>query len=116
MRTPLGAIATFAYEKRAPLVETLVDTNVSHVLLRMFAPVLSPKTAVGQRLAWALADATLPKRGQPAAWEHNQALMELGALVSGARDVRNVVTANFLLASFLRQVESPSYWLDIQSR
>lgn len=76
-----GAIATFAYEKRAPLV----DTNVSRVLLRVFAPEHSPKTAVGQRLAWALAEATLPERGGMAAWEHNQALMELGALVCGAR-------------------------------
>ena len=76
-----GAIATFAYEKRA----SLVDTNVSRVLLRVFAPEYSPKTAIGQRLAWALAEATLPERAGKAAWEHNQALMELGALVCGAR-------------------------------
>ncbi len=76
-----GAIATFAYEKRA----ALVDTNVSRVLLRIFAPEFSPKSAVGQRVAWALAEATLPVRAGRAAWEHNQALMELGALVCGAR-------------------------------
>lgn len=78
-----GAIATFAYEKRA----ALVDTNVSRVLLRIFAPEFSPKSAVGQRVAWALADATLPVKAGRAAWEHNQALMELGALVCGARVV-----------------------------
>jgi A/G-specific adenine glycosylase len=79
-----GAIATFAYEKRA----ALVDTNVSRVLLRIFAPEFSPKSAVGQRVAWALAEATLPPRGGKAAWEHNQGLMELGALVCGARAAR----------------------------
>jgi A/G-specific adenine glycosylase len=76
-----GAIATFAYEQRA----ALVDTNVSRVLLRIFAPQFSPKSAVGQRVAWALAEATLPARGGRVSWEHNQALMELGALVCGAR-------------------------------
>lgn len=76
-----GAIATFAYEKRA----ALVDTNVSRVLLRVFAPEFSPKSAVGQKVAWALAEATLPATGGKVAWEHNQALMELGALVCGAR-------------------------------
>lgn len=79
-----GAIATFAYEKRA----ALVDTNVARVLLRVFAPEHSPKSALGQRVAWALAEATLPARAGNAVWEHNQALMELGALVCGARVVR----------------------------
>ncbi len=79
-----GAIATFAYEKRA----ALVDTNVSRVLLRVFAPEYSPKSALGQRVAWALAEATLPARAGNAVWEHNQALMELGALVCGARVVQ----------------------------
>lgn len=74
-----GAVASFAYEKRAPLV----DTNVARVLLRIFAPQCSPKTPLGQRVAWALAEASLPRTGR-ATWTHNQALMELGALVCRA--------------------------------
>ncbi|MEO7999263.1 MAG: hypothetical protein ABI852_17560, partial [Gemmatimonadaceae bacterium] len=74
-----GAVASFAYEVRAPLV----DTNVARVLLRIFAPQFSPKTSIGQKVAWALAEATLPKTGR-ATWTHNQALMELGALVCRA--------------------------------
>lgn len=79
-----GAVATFAYERRAPLV----DTNVARVLLRYFAPKYAPKSARGQRLAWVLAERTLPVRAGRAAWEHNQALMELGALVCTARVAR----------------------------
>lgn len=78
-----GAVASFAYEKRAPLV----DTNVARVLLRLYAPAFSPKTGLGQRVAWALAEAVLPRTGK-AAWTHNQALMELGALVCTARVAR----------------------------
>jgi len=75
-----GAVASFAYERRAPLV----DTNVARLLLRVFAPEFAPKSALGQRVAWALAEATLPKSGKHA-WTHNQALIELGALVCTAR-------------------------------
>jgi A/G-specific adenine glycosylase len=75
-----GAVASFAYERRAPLV----DTNVARVLLRIFAPQFSPKSAIGQKVAWALAEASLPRSGR-ATWTHNQALMELGALVCRAQ-------------------------------
>ena len=78
-----GAVASFAYEKRAPLV----DTNVARVLLRVFAPHLSPKTGKGQKKAWELAEAVLPRTGK-ASWTHNQAVMELGALVCTARVAR----------------------------
>jgi A/G-specific adenine glycosylase len=74
-----GAVASFAYERRAPLV----DTNVARVLVRMFAPSFAPKSAAGQKVAWALAAATLPRSGRDT-WTHNQALMELGALVCRA--------------------------------
>jgi A/G-specific adenine glycosylase len=83
-----GAVATFAYEKRA----ALVDTNVARVLLRFFAPKHATRTAIksarGQRLAWTLAERSLPPRAGRASWEHNQALMELGALVCTARVAR----------------------------
>jgi A/G-specific adenine glycosylase len=75
-----GAVASFAYERRAPLV----DTNVARVLRRVFAPDLDPKIGAGQKKLWAIAEAILPRTGK-AAWVHNQALMELGALVCTAR-------------------------------
>jgi A/G-specific adenine glycosylase len=75
-----GAVASFAYERRA----ALVDTNVARVLLRMFAPRVRIKTAKGQKLAWQIAEVVLPRTGR-AAWTHNQAVMELGALVCTAR-------------------------------
>lgn len=78
-----GAVASFAYEQRAPLV----DTNVARVLLRLYAPAHSPKSGVGQQIAWALAEAILPRTGKTA-WTQNQALMELGALICTARVAR----------------------------
>ncbi|MGA0920855.1 MAG: A/G-specific adenine glycosylase [Gemmatimonadaceae bacterium] len=75
-----GAVATFAFERREPLV----DTNVARVLTRVFAPRLHPKRARDQQAIWAIAEATLPRTGR-ATWTHNQALMELGALVCTAR-------------------------------
>lgn len=78
-----GAVATFAFEKRA----ALVDTNVARVLTRVFAPRLHPKRARDQKAIWAIAEATLPRTGRDS-WTHNQALMELGALVCTARIAR----------------------------
>ncbi len=75
-----GAVASFAFERSA----ALVDTNVARVLARIFAPQLKPKRARDLRRLWAIAEAILPARG-PAAWTHNQSLMELGALVCTAR-------------------------------
>jgi A/G-specific adenine glycosylase len=75
-----GAVASFAFERRA----ALVDTNVARVLTRVFAPRLHPKRARDQKGIWAIAAATLPRAGRTA-WTHNQALMELGALVCTAR-------------------------------
>jgi A/G-specific adenine glycosylase len=75
-----GAVASFAYEKRA----ALVDTNVARVLQRIFAPALHPKTGAGQKQLWRIAEQLLPRTGKTT-WTHNQALMELGALVCTAR-------------------------------
>ena len=75
-----GAVASFAYERRAPLV----DTNVARVLRRVFAPLLDPKRGAGERALWEIAERALPRTGR-ATWTHNQALMELGALVCTAR-------------------------------
>ena len=78
-----GAVASFAYEQRA----ALVDTNVARVLRRVFAPRLTARSGSGQRAIWRIAEAILPARGRTA-WAHNQALMELGALVCTARVMR----------------------------
>ena len=75
-----GAVASFAHGKRA----ALVDTNVARVLARVFAPRLKPKRARDLTRLWAIAEATLPRTAS-ATWTHNQALMELGALVCTAR-------------------------------
>ena len=75
-----GAVASFAYERRAPLV----DTNVARVLEGVFAPGTRVKTTAGAKRVWAIAERVLPRTGR-AGWAHNQALMELGALVCTAR-------------------------------
>ena len=78
-----GAVASFAYERRA----ALVDTNVARVLRRAFAPRADIRTTAGRKKLWAIAERLLPRTGR-ASWAHNQALMELGALVCTARVAR----------------------------
>ncbi|HVE78781.1 MAG TPA: hypothetical protein VNA89_07960 [Gemmatimonadaceae bacterium] len=75
-----GAVACFAHEARAELV----DTNVARVLTRVFAPDVDPRSGHGTRQIWSLARRLLPRTGR-ATWTYNQALMELGALVCTAR-------------------------------
>lgn len=79
-RYTAGAVASFAYEQR----EALIDTNVARVLRRVFAPRADFKTSRGQKKLWSIAESILPRSGK-ATWSHNQALMELGALVCTAR-------------------------------
>ena len=78
-----GAIASFAFTRRA----ALVDTNVARVLKRVFAPRLNAATTSGQKALWEIARTLLPRSGAHA-WTHNQALMELGAVVCTARVAR----------------------------
>jgi A/G-specific adenine glycosylase len=78
-----GAVSSFAYERRAELV----DTNVARVLKRVFAPDVEIKSGPGQKQLWSIARQLLPRTGA-ATWTHNQALMELGALVCTARVAR----------------------------
>jgi A/G-specific adenine glycosylase len=79
-RYTAGAVASFAYERRAPLV----DTNVARVLKRVFAPRADFKTTPGAKRIWAIAEDILPRDGK-STWTHNQAVMELGALICTAR-------------------------------
>jgi len=82
-RYTAGAVASFAYERSAPAV----DTNVARVIRRAFHP-----RARGGRAAragsdpriWATAVRLVPRRGK-AAWVFNQAIMELGAVLCTAR-------------------------------
>jgi A/G-specific adenine glycosylase len=100
-----GAVASFAFERRAPLV----DTNVARVLRRAFAPRANFKTAQGQKKLWALAEALLPRTGK-ATWTHNQALMELGALVCTARIARcDVCPVSSLCMSVRRSKQQPAH-------
>lgn len=91
-RYTAGAIAAFAYEQPVPAV----DTNVGRVVRRYFSgergagsgtrggTSRSPLPAPSPREIWRLTEALVPRHGKRA-WEFNQALMELGALVCTAR-------------------------------
>jgi A/G-specific adenine glycosylase len=98
-----GAVASFAHERRA----ALVDTNVARVLRRIFAPALDAKSSRGRKSLWRLADAVLPRRGKTA-WTHNQAIMELGAVVCTARVMRCGVCPVRQLCATYRENERPA--------
>lgn len=80
-RYTAGAVATFAYERPAPAV----DTNVARVIRRAFHPRL--RRAGAERRLWEMAAALVPRQGKTA-WAFNQAIMELGALICTARVAR----------------------------
>jgi A/G-specific adenine glycosylase len=79
-RYTAGAVASFAFGERT----ALVDTNVARVLRRVFAPALARRGSRNEQIVWGLAERILP-RTRRATYVHNQALMELGALVCTAR-------------------------------
>jgi A/G-specific adenine glycosylase len=81
-RYTAGAVASFAFERAEPAV----DTNVARVLRRAFHP-RARKNAQGNRRLWETAAALLPRPGKNA-WAFNQAIMELGATVCTARVAR----------------------------
>lgn len=80
-RYTAGAVASFAYERSTPAV----DTNVARVLRRAFHPRLP--TAGSERQLWETAARLVPRAGT-AAWTFNQGIMELGALICTARVAR----------------------------
>lgn len=80
-RYTAGAVASFAFERPAPAV----DTNVTRVLRRAFHPRTPVKRVAGR--VWQTAEQIVPRQGK-AAWAFNQAIMELGALVCTARIAR----------------------------
>jgi A/G-specific adenine glycosylase len=73
-RYTAGAIASFAFDERAPIVEA----NTQRLYCRLLGYAGDPKSAEGQRTLWQFAEDVLPTK-QPGRF--NQALMELGATV-----------------------------------
>jgi A/G-specific adenine glycosylase len=74
-----GAVASFAYEKPVPAV----DTNVARVIRRVFFGRATGNVKRATEVWW-VAGRLVPKNGKRA-WKFNQAIMELGALVCTAR-------------------------------
>jgi A/G-specific adenine glycosylase len=77
-RYTANAVLTFALDRSAPIVEA----NIARVLARLFNLQIPIDTSAGRETLWRYAAELLPNRG---ASLHNSALMELGALVCGAR-------------------------------
>ncbi len=82
-RYTAGAVASFAYEKPVPAV----DTNVARVIERYFTGKRETRNGKRTNQIWAIAGAIVPKNGRRA-WAFNQAIMELGARVCVARKPR----------------------------
>jgi A/G-specific adenine glycosylase len=80
-RYTAGAVASFAFERATPAV----DTNVGRVIRRAFHP-RAPRRSLARRV-WDTAEQIIPRRGK-SAWVFNQAIMELGALICTARVAR----------------------------
>jgi A/G-specific adenine glycosylase len=81
-RYTAGAVASFAYQRATPAI----DTNVARVIRRAFHPRLTPGRHESR--LWETGAALMPRRHGAAAWTFNQAIMELGALVCTARVAR----------------------------
>ena len=78
-RYTAGAVASLAYDRRAPIL----DGNVARVLCRIDKVESDPRDKPTTALLWARAEAVLPRTG---AGEFNSALMELGATVCTPRN------------------------------
>ena len=81
-RYTAGAVLSFAFEHRAPAV----DTNVGRVIRRAFHPRLG-HGARAERRVWDTAARLVPSPGAEA-WAFNQGIMELGAVICTARVAR----------------------------
>jgi A/G-specific adenine glycosylase len=73
-----GAIRSFAFGQRAPIL----DTNVARVLFRVFVAQGDPKSHAMKRRLWEHSAAVLPHKH---VYDFNQGLMDLGATVCVAR-------------------------------
>ena len=73
-----GAIRSFAFRKRA----AILDTNVARVLFRVFVGRGAPKAHATKKRLWAISAVLVPRRR---AFDFNQALMDFGATLCTAR-------------------------------
>jgi A/G-specific adenine glycosylase len=80
-RYTAGAIASFAFDRRAPIVEA----NTLRLYCRLLGYRGDPRSGSGQRLLWEFAERILPNI-QPGRF--NQALMELGSEICTPVDPR----------------------------
>ena len=77
-RYTANAIATFAFDRAVPIVET----NIARLLARLIDLQVPIDTKTGRGMLWSHAQALLPTRAPGA---YNSALMDLGALVCAVR-------------------------------
>jgi A/G-specific adenine glycosylase len=77
-RYTASAVMTFALDQSVPVVEA----NIARLLARLFNVQIPVDTSLGRETLWKRASELLPQRS---ARLHNSALMDLGALVCGAR-------------------------------
>jgi A/G-specific adenine glycosylase len=80
-RYTAGAIASIAFNQRAPILEA----NTIRLLSRLIGYREDPHSTAGQRILWRVAEEVLPHKN---AAEFNQALMELGSLVCAPSEPR----------------------------
>jgi A/G-specific adenine glycosylase len=76
-----GAVMSFAFGKRA----AILDTNVARVLFRVFVGKGDPGSHVMKKRLWEISWAVLPHRH---VFDFNQALMDFGAMACSARAPR----------------------------
>ena len=79
-----GAVMSFAFGKRA----AILDTNVARVLFRVFVGTGDPDSHAMERRLWDISRAVLPHKH---VFDFNQALMDFGALTCTARNPRCLV-------------------------
>jgi A/G-specific adenine glycosylase len=102
-RYTAGAIASFAFDRPAPIVEA----NTLRLYCRLLAYEGDPRSAAGQRALWSLAEILVPGRSPG---QFNQALMELGGTLCTPKnpDCPNCPVAGWCRAFALgRQAEVP---------
>jgi A/G-specific adenine glycosylase len=73
-RYTAGAIASIAFNRRAPILEA----NTIRLIARLVGYRDDPRRASGQRILWQVAETILPHRN---VGQFNQALMEVGSLI-----------------------------------
>jgi A/G-specific adenine glycosylase len=81
-RYTAGAILSFAFKKRAPIV----DTNVERIIRRVFALEEEPQNAATEKRIWRLTEELLPAEEESQdIFDFNQGIMDLGAMICHAQ-------------------------------